>query len=254
MKILSSGRTDPGKKRANNEDAYLVDDRLGLFAVADGIGGHEGGEIASRLIVETLRELAPDILSGHDSTPPYSVSRDVEPRAAALRYALTLANAKIFQTTVSRPSLTGMGSTATVLHLWRGRAFVAHIGDSRAYLLRAGKMCQITDDHSLVAEQVRAGTLTPRQAQTSSYRHVITRAVGIDREIVVDQATLAVEEGDVLLLCTDGLTEMVTDDKIASTLSAFLPDGATEALIRLANGQGGVDNITVVVVKIEETP
>ncbi len=253
MKILSSGRTDPGKKRKNNEDSFLRDDGLGLYAVADGIGGHEGGEVASRIAMDTLREVMPGLLRGDDVTPPFSLSLDVEPRISALRYAITLSNQKILQTAALNPALTGMGTTITAVLFWRETAFIAHVGDSRAYLLRSGECKQVTNDHSFVAEQIRAGRLTAEQAKTSTYRHIITRAVGIDREVAVDHATFAVKENDTFLLCTDGLTEMVDDGEICAILGDTVPEAATENLICRANEQGGVDNITALVIKILAT-
>ncbi len=253
MKILSSGRTDPGKKRKNNEDSFLRDDGLGLYAVADGIGGHEGGEVASRIAMDTLREVMPGLLKGKDVTPPFSLSLDVEPKISALRYAITQSNKKILQTASINPALTGMGTTITAVLLCHGTAFIAHVGDSRAYLLRSGQCDQITNDHSFVAEQIRAGKLTSEQAKTSTYRHIITRAVGIDQEVAVDHASIAVKEDDTLLLCTDGLTEMVDDGEICAILRGSAPEAAAENLIRRANEQGGVDNITVVVLKILAT-
>jgi len=252
MKILSSGGTDPGKKRKNNEDSFLQDDSLGLYAVADGIGGHEGGEVASRMAMDTLREVLPGLLKGKDTPPPFSLSLDVEPRISALRYAITQSNQKILQAASINPALTGMGTTITAVLLCHGTAFIAHVGDSRAYLLREGQCDQITNDHSFVAEQIRAGKLTAEQAKISTYRHIITRAVGIDREVSVDHATIAVKENDTILLCTDGLTEMVDDSEICAILAESAPAAATESLIRRANEQGGVDNITAVVFKILE--
>jgi len=253
MKILSSGGTDPGKKRKNNEHSFLRDDGLALYAVADGIGGHEGGEVASRIAMDTLREVMPGLLKGNDTTPPFSLSLDVEPKISALRYAITLSNKKILQAASLNPALTGMGTTITVVLLSHGTAYIAHVGDSRAYLLRAGECDQITNDHSFVAEQIRAGKLTAEQAKTSTYRHIITRAVGIDREVSIDHATLAIKQDDTFLLCTDGLTEMVDDGEICRILAEGAPAAATDNLIRRANEQGGVDNITTVVFKILET-
>jgi protein phosphatase len=253
MNVLSAGATDTGKNRRNNEDAYLLDDPLYLYAVADGVGGNEGGEVASRIAMDTLKEVMPGLLRGDDVTPPFSLSLDVEPRISALRYAITLSNQKILQTAATNPALTGMGTTITTILLSGGSAYIAHVGDSRAYLLRSGECNQITNDHSFVAEQIRAGKLTAEQAKTSTYRHIITRAVGIDREVAVDHAVIAVKQNDVLLLCTDGLTEMVDDGEICGILGESTPEAATEKLIRRANELGGVDNITALVIKILAT-
>ena len=250
LKVISSGGTDPGRKRKNNEDAFLVNDRIGLYAVADGIGGHEGGEVASRIAMDTLIEVLPGLISGGDTTPPFSLSLDVDPKISALRYAITLSNQKIYQAAAKNPALVGMGTTVTVLMLGRETAYLAHVGDSRAYLLRKGELRQITNDHSYVAEQIRAGRLTHEQARFSTYRHVITRAVGIDRDVTVDHAQAAAKFGDVFLLCTDGLTEMLEDPEIKAVLLTKEPQEAVERLIAMANERGGVDNITAVVVKI----
>ncbi len=252
MKILSSGGTDPGKKRANNEDAYLVNNGLGLFAVADGVGGSEGGEVASRIAVETLAEAMPDLLGEKDRTPPSGSSGATGLEHSALQHAITLANLHIHQAIKKDASLVGMGTTLTALLLRRGRVFLAHIGDSRAYLLRAGKLEQLTNDHSVVAEQVRSGLLTPGQAHTSPYRHVITRALGIDEEAAPDLAERAVLRNDMFLLCSDGLTEMVEDREIGRILSESSPPEAVKKLLDAANERGGVDNITAVVVQALE--
>ncbi len=252
MKILSFGDSDRGRKRANNEDSFLVSDEFSLYAVADGVGGREGGEIASRVAVETLRETVPDLLGAGDRTPPAGIGAEGDPEAAALRYAVSLANRKIRELSERTPELEGMGTTLTALLFSQGRAFVAHIGDSRAYLLRSGKLAQITRDHSLVAEQMRAGRLTPAQARSSPYRHVITRALGIEPEVETDVEKRPVGRGDVFLLCSDGLTEMVDDREIGRILRKDVPDGVVGKLIAAANGKGGVDNITAVVVKVVE--
>ena len=252
MRILSSGATNPGKKRANNEDAYLVNDGLGLYAVADGVGGSEAGEIASRIAVDTISGAMPDLLGDKDRTPPAVVSSGVVPELAAFRHAVVLANRNIIEEAGKDPARAGMGTTLTALLLARKRAFLAHIGDSRAYRLRSGTLAQLTNDHSVVAEQVRAGLLTPAQARTSPYRHVITQALGINREAAPDLMEHAAQKGDMFLLCSDGLTEMVTDREIGRILAGSAPADAARKLIDAANEQGGVDNITAVVVQVVE--
>lgn len=252
MKILSFGSTDPGKKRSNNEDAYLVNDGLGLYAVADGVGGGEAGEVASRIAVDTIAGAMPDLLGDKDRTPPAEVRSGDVPELAAFRHAVTFANRNIREEAVKDPSRTGMGTTLTALLLARKRAFLAHIGDSRAYRLRGGKLAQLTNDHSVVAEQVRSGLLTPAQARTSPYRHMITQALGIDREAAPDLMEHPVQRDDTFLLCSDGLTEMVDDHDISRILAGSAPRDAALKLIDAANAQGGVDNITVVVVQVVE--
>jgi protein phosphatase len=252
VKITSFGGTDTGKKRANNEDAYMLNDQLGLYAVADGVGGSEGGEVASRMAVETLAASVPDLLGDKESTPPGGLIRTVDPAFSALQLAITLSNRTIRQARAETPALSGMGTTLTSLLLRHGHAFIAHVGDSRAYLLRSGEFRQLTNDHSLVGEQVRHGVITREQARTSPYRHVITRALGIDEEVKIDLEKHPLLRGDRLLLCTDGLTEMVDDMEIGGILGGADPREAVRKLIDAANRAGGVDNITSVVILIAE--
>jgi protein phosphatase len=252
MRTVAGGATDPGLLRTNNEDAWLALEDAGLFAVADGVGGHAGGEVASGIAVETLREVVPDLLGAKDRTPPAGTGEGADRETAALRYALSLANRRLRETAERTPALSGMGTTLTVLLLAKGRALIAHIGDSRAYLLRSGTLQQLTRDHSLVAEQVQAGILTPEQARISAYRHVITRALGLYDEAAPDLQTQAVEPGDLFLLCSDGLTEMLDDRAISSVLASSSPGDAVRTLIDAANSAGGVDNITAIVVKVLE--
>jgi protein phosphatase len=252
MKILSFGATDPGKKRANNEDAYLFDDGLGLYAVADGVGGSQAGEVASRISVDTIAGAMPDLLGDKDRTPPAEVRSGDVPELAAFRHAVTLANRNIREEAGKDPARTGMGTTLTALLLARKRAVLVHIGDSRTYRLRGGTLAQLTFDHSVVAEQVRSGLLTPAQARTSPYRHVITRALGIDREAAPDLMEHLVQPDDTFLLCSDGLTEMVDDRDIGGILSESAPRDAVKKLLDAANARGGVDNITAVVVRVLE--
>ena len=245
MKRIAFGRTDPGKKRANTEDAFLVNDAMGLYAVADGIGGNEGGEVASRIAVETFGKAIPDLLNEKGS-----VSTDAP--SPALREAVIRANRAIYQVQSQNPGLANMGTTLTALLFRDNQACIAHIGDSRAYLFRLGKLLQLTDDHSFVAEQVLAGTFTKEQARSSPYRHMITRALGIAEDARPDLVNHELKKDDKFLLCTDGLTEMVTDEEIAGILSASPPQEAVENLLAAANAQGGVDNITAVVVWVNE--
>jgi len=252
MKIISFGATDPGKKRSNNEDAYLLNDTLGLYAVADGIGGNEGGEVASRIAVETLEEAMPDLLGDANRTPPSGVVMKADPRLIALRQVITLSNRKLRQAREQDPELSGMGTTLTALLLRNNQAYIAQIGDSRAYLLRSGEFTQLTSDHSYVAEQVAASILTLQQARLSPYRHVITRALGIDEEAEADFFAHALKQGDRFLLCSDGLTEMVDDAEIGKILAGSPPQEAAQKLVAAANEQGGVDNITVVVAWVTE--
>lgn len=250
MMIRSAAKTDKGRKRPQNEDALLRDDRLRLYAVADGVGGHEGGEIASARAVATLARVMQGASAASDDTPPQGVAPGDRAKLSLLQAAFARANGEICDEAARVPGLAGMGTTLTAVLLRKDRALICHVGDSRAYLFRAGELRQLTDDHSVVAEQVRAGKITAEEAKRSPHRHVITRALGIDREVESDERTTPVREGDMLLLCTDGLTEMVDDAAIARVLAGSHPAAAVDRLINLANERGGVDNITAVVIAL----
>jgi len=235
------GVTDAGKVRQNNEDAMLIGDGEDetLFVVADGIGGFEAGEVASSLAVEVLRDLQPD-----------------EPFKAAIGEA----NRRIVAAGRGDEKLSGMGTTIVAVRFSGTQrepvAEVAHVGDSRAYLLRGGDMKPVTEDHSLVAELVRSGDLTRDQAAEHPQKNLITRALGADEEVDVDTAILPVEAGDRILLCSDGLSDMVHEDGISLILaeSPDDPEKAARGLLSAALDAGGNDNITVVVIDVKEQP
>jgi protein phosphatase len=252
MKVTSFGSTDPGKRRSNNEDAFLTDDELQLYAVADGIGGNEGGEVASRIAMETLSEAMPDLLGEGDRTPPSGSDLLTDPKFSALRQAVFLANRNILEERSDKPSLANMGTTLTALLIRKKQALLVNIGDSRAYLFRAKKLQQLSADHSLIAEYVATGVMSPEEAKTSQYRHVITRALGIADTAEADYTEHPLKQDDLLLLCTDGLTEMVGDAEISKILAGSAPEVAVQKLIAAANKAGGVDNITAVVVWVAE--
>lgn len=221
-------RTDVGKVRSNNEDAYCVTPRL--LAVADGMGGIQGGEVASRIAIDLVRDY------------PF-LEKDL---SEGLGNAIRLANKQIFQAALQK-KMEGMGTTLTTALIEGERAYVGHVGDSRLYLIRDGQIRQITADHSLVGEMVRNGSLSPDQAQQHPHRHLLTRALGTGDEVEVDLLSLDLTLDDVLLLCTDGLTSVATDHEILDTvLKSEDPQRAAESLVNLANQKGGPDNITVV--------
>lgn len=230
-----SARTDTGRRRLGNEDAFVC--APPLFVVADGMGGAPAGELASRIAAAALEESAAEIRSGE-----------------AIDVAVKDANARIFRRSLSDPAAAGMGTTITLALVDEGSATVTfgHVGDSRAYRIRGGRLHQLTDDHSLVGELVRAGRLTPEEAERHPHRAVITRAVGTEPEVDVDVFTEHTEPGDVYLLCSDGLTDMVTDEEIAAVAvgSVHDLDALSAALVAAANNAGGEDNVTVVVFEI----
>jgi serine/threonine protein phosphatase PrpC len=251
MNIISDGATDLGKKRDNNEDSFIVLDEAGLYVVADGMGGSEGGEVASRIAVETFTSVIPSLLEGKDQTLLADNFLEGEKEFAALRLAVDRANRNIRTERSRHSELAAMGSTLTAFLLKEGRAFLIHVGDSRAYILRSGELRQMSVDHSVVSEYVRAGLLTREEARTSPYRHVITRALGSEDEVFPDTTAQAIRTGDVFLLCTDGLTDMISDGEIAEILAGNVPCKAVQMLIDTANRRGGEDNITAVVVQVK---
>ncbi|MCB9764879.1 MAG: Stp1/IreP family PP2C-type Ser/Thr phosphatase [Alphaproteobacteria bacterium] len=252
MRITSCGITDVGMKRTNNEDNYLINDELNLFVVCDGMGGHVGGEYASAIAVNTVEE----VLSTLESDPDISVGDDDDPierTREKLRYAIRLAGKRIFEKAAAEPEYKGMGTTALVLIVDRGNFFIAHVGDSRGYLLREGRIEQLTEDHSLVNEKIKAGVLTVEEARTHKLRNIITRSLGYMEEVEIDIQMRAVRRGDRFMLCSDGLSNLVTTAEIGEALARNSPQEAARGLVSMACDRGGDDNITVVVVRVDET-
>jgi PPM family protein phosphatase len=239
MRLSTFAGTDVGRTRSGNEDSYFCGRTV--FAVADGLGGHQGGEVASAAAVEPLAAL-----DGRDFATPAEA-------AEALAGAIAEANSAILERAAADPSLWGMGTTVTAAAVGGDLLQLAHVGDSRAYLLRDGTLDQRTTDHTVVGELVRRGRLTPAQAAIHPERSILTRAVGLDPRIPVDTPDpIDLHPGDQVLLCSDGLTEAVRDPQITEILSTH-PDGnaACTALIDAANDAGGPDNITVVLLRAE---
>lgn len=251
MRIVSGGVTDLGRVRTNNEDCFRIVEPLNLFVLSDGMGGEAHGEVASALAVETIVKYCMDPQG--DAAVPGGVI--LEPswseKTKRLTTAVHLANKSIYESAEAHPEQHGMGATLTAAWADGQRLSVAHVGDSRLYLLRGGSLQQLTSDHSLVAEQVRRGILTAAEAEESEMQSVLLRALGAVPEIEVDTDEHAIFARDILMLCCDGLTRMVTEPEIAGTLQAETdPTKAAEQLIALANERGGVDNITVIVARV----
>ena len=225
--------TDVGKVRAVNQDALVVDEALFLYGVADGMGGHNGGETASA----GARDGLIAALQGKEAS------------LDALRDAITAANTALFQQQAEDESLSGMGTTLSVIWMSEHFVYLGHVGDSRVYRFREGKLEQMTDDHSLVAELVRAGYLTPEQAENHPNKNVILRAVGTEPGIDIDLAVEERQPGDLWLICSDGLHGMVKDDKMEAILSVNTVEAAVKLLMDAALAAGGRDNISVVLVK-----
>lgn len=231
-----AARSDVGRVRESNEDYCYADGRL--FIVADGMGGHQGGEVASLAAVEEFLRCEQE-------------SRAVDPMRR-LRACLQAANQAVLRMATRNPELEGMGTTFTVLLLDRG-AYLGHVGDSRAYLLREGSINPLTRDHSLVEKMVREGLLTPGEARWHPRRNIILRAVGLTPNLSADLVRVEVRPGDRILLCTDGLSSQLEDEEIALVLrEAEEPEECVTRLVEEANARGGEDNVTVVVVDLEE--
>jgi serine/threonine protein phosphatase PrpC len=231
VKLVVGARTDVGRVREGNEDSYMVHEPL--FAVADGMGGHQGGEVASKLALDTLKQVA-----GGER---------------ALIQAVQDANRAVFDRAGRDPGLAGMGTTLTAFLVEGDAVRLAHVGDSRAYLLRDGQLQRITKDHTVVERLVEEGRLTPQEAEIHPQRSILTRAIGVEGDVQVDQGTIEVSPGDRLLLCSDGLTGMVGEEEITRILTERSdPQAAADALIEAANEAGGQDNITAVVIDVAD--
>lgn len=245
MYFAVAAGTDIGQVRSGNEDSFFADanEYRGLFIVADGMGGHAAGEVASHMAV--------DVISTDLATLTEVESAEaLESVALALRHA----NRAVYDRSAAEPDKLGMGSTASVLVLGDDRFVIGHLGDSRIYLLRAGELRQLTHDHSVVQEQVDAGILTPEEARRSRQANVITRCIGMGREVDPDVIDGDVRQGDVFLLASDGLTGMVDDRRLHQLLSSrAAPARLVDALIAEANARGGIDNITAVIVRVHSS-
>ncbi len=309
MKLWAWGASDPGKKRERNEDSYLVDPETGILAVADGMGGHQGGATASRMAVEFLgtelaaargdfakaleaqirasmrtteempamgsfddfahsptltRELAANVRSsglagptpvrGDEATLPATSVLAFAPALELMRGIVRRASGAIYEAAWQKPELRGMGTTLTAALVHAGKAHVVHAGDSRCYLFRDGKLAQVTDDHSWIAEQLRSGSISEAEAKSSKFRHVITKSIGFEREIDADMKVLPVSAGDCFLLCSDGMSNYVEAGELERIMAMTWYRRLPETLIDLANSRGGDDNITVVVGLVANEP
>jgi PPM family protein phosphatase len=302
VRLWAWGQSDPGRKRERNEDSYLVDTETGVMAVADGMGGHQGGATASRMAVEYLgRELAGvrgnfdaalleqaqlrgsvrtteempiinDTLEpatppagsrpvgpggparGSDQTLPPGMVAAFSPALEVMRGVVKRASSAIFEASWAKPELRGMGTTLTAMLVHGGRAHVVHAGDSRCYVFRDGQLRQLTEDHSWIAEQLRAGSISEAEAKSSKFRHVITKSIGFERDIEADTKSVPVSAGDCFLLCSDGMTNYVEHGELERIVAMTWYRRLPSTLVELANSRGGDDNITVVVGLVANAP
>ncbi|ACY17143.1 PP2C family protein-serine/threonine phosphatase [Haliangium ochraceum] len=289
MKLIAWAKSDTGMQRDHNEDSFLVDEEVGLFAVADGMGGHRGGATASRLVLEVLQEQLASVNGDIDVVAKKWTSKaestKIIARAEMLSEAITLdsswrdqferaptaplgipavdpaattviraaaaeAGAAVYRASRDDHDLRGMGTTLTAMFYYDGRMHLVHAGDSRAYLFRDDTLEQITDDHSWIAEQVRRGKMSEEEALASNLRHVITRSVGFESKVELDAEMISVQPGDCFLLCSDGMSNYITNPEIERLMRTTWHSQVPERFIALANQRGGDDNITVVVVQV----
>jgi serine/threonine protein phosphatase PrpC len=301
MKLWAWGQSDPGRKRERNEDSYLVDSETGVLAVADGMGGHQGGATASRMAVDYLRDELASVrgnfdaalrdlvaselrgsfrtteempvigelgdaltppsgsralgqIGGNDATLPPGAVPAFSPALEVMRGVVRRASSAIFEASWARPELRGMGTTLTAMLVHGGRAHVVHAGDSRCYVFRDGQLRQLTEDHSWIAEQLRAGSISEAEAKSSKFRHVITKSIGFERDIEADTKSVPVSAGDCFLLCSDGMSNHVEHGELERIVAMTWYRRLPATLVELANSRGGDDNITVVVGLIANAP
>jgi len=250
VEVTAFGLTDVGRQRQHNEDTFLVEEGVSLYLVADGMGGHAAGEIASKIAAESISEFVRHTIDD-DGTWPHAYDEQFSRPTNRLTAAMKIANTRVLEAMRKDARLRGMGTTVVAALIDGDMASVAHVGDSRAYRVRDSKISRVTNDHSWVFEQVQAGMLTEEEAETHPLRNVITRALGGAMTVVPDASESELREGDLLLLCSDGLTGMVSDDNILEILLDHSDDlkVACEKLVEKANEGGGVDNVTVVLVR-----
>jgi serine/threonine protein phosphatase PrpC len=237
MKIDVWCQTDVGLKRENNQDTFLIDPDRGLYIVADGMGGHQGGEVASALAVKSLQEVV---------TSSFEKEAGVHPREV-LERGYRVACERIYDQALMHENLKGMGTTMVGVLLRDGIFYIANVGDSRAYLYSPPGFWQITEDHSLINEQIRMGALSEEQAKKSPAKNVITRSVGYDREVQADIIERRVEPNEMILICSDGLSGMVTDKRIEELCKTTRPADLVGILVEEAKKNGGDDNVTVMI-------
>jgi serine/threonine protein phosphatase PrpC len=244
VRIIAWPATDVGRVRSHNEDSHLVDAELGLYLVADGMGGHAGGAHASQLCVDVVDKV---VRRGVDALRAVPMQHRNAAIAELLCAAASEASARIFDQAAADHRLQGMGTTLTGMLLYGNRGYVVHVGDSRAFLLRGGTCRQLTNDHSWLNEQLQAGLITAEEAAHSDLKHIITRSVGFERHVEADVIPLNVHAGDAFLLCSDGMANYIEAEEIAELARDHWYSDLPQLCLDLANKRGGDDNITVVV-------
>ena len=250
MRIEVAGYTHVGMKRNHNEDNYLILTDENLCCVADGMGGHSSGEIASKIAVEELAEFFRMTSRDEDATWPFKMDKGRNYDENRLATGIKLANKSIFDKASADQKYKGMGTTIVSVHFTNAAAYVGHVGDSRVYYFRQGVLRQVTEDHSLLNDYLKAKKLTPEEIENFPHKNVIVRALGMKETVAVDVAKVEAQQGDVFLLCSDGLSGMVTDPQMQDILSRTTElEKACSQLIDMANAAGGNDNVTCVLAR-----
>jgi protein phosphatase len=250
LRIEVAGQTDVGRKRAHNEDNFAILAEYGLYIVADGMGGHASGEVASQLAVDTMREFFASTADDPDRTWPYKMDRDRGYEENRLLTGIKLSNLRIFEAAKNNPKQKGMGTTICALFVSAEGVYTAHVGDSRVYRVRDGVMEQLTEDHSLLNDYMKMKQLTDEEIENFPHKNVIVRALGMKETVKVDTRFDAPRSGDIVLLCSDGLAGPVSEEDISRIIQSA-PDITTAAaqLINKANENGGPDNVTAVLAR-----
>jgi len=253
-KLLCVGLSDTGRIREHNEDTIAADGDLGLVVLADGMGGYNAGEVASGIAVKTVTNLVKEALELQDLSVPDATTGLSRP-AIILRDAIQRANKIIYQTARSQAQCEGMGTTVVAAIFHDNKISIAHVGDSRLYRVRGNDIEQVTLDHSLLQELVDRGFYSPEEAQRASNKNYVTRALGVENVVEVEMQEHPAQKGDVYLLCSDGLSDMIGDDDMAVTVNTFgnNPNSVTQHLIQMANDNGGKDNISVILAQVMDS-
>jgi serine/threonine protein phosphatase PrpC len=255
FRVEAGSKTDVGRVRETNEDSLCILPPLNLWVISDGMGGVAHGEVASALAIETIAAYCKDAPRKPSAPSVVGDASGLSSAANHLANATRAANRKIYESAACNPEQRGMGATVVAAWLEGRRLSVVHVGDSRAYLMRSGTLVRLTEDHSLVAEQVRRGVLTPEQAEHSKLQNILVRALGVHEDVEPDASDRDLLPGDFLLLCTDGLTRGVSDPEIAEALANSAdPQAAVNRLVSIALERGGEDNITAIVVRFSPKP
>ena len=254
MKITYQAITDVGRKRKGNEDSLFLNPEQNLFVVADGMGGHAAGEVASKIAVDAINEFVCLTSGDQEITWPFGLDENMSYDGNRLKTAVRFANRKVLEATKQKTEYEGMATTVAAALVDGETVNLAHVGDSRVYMIRDSILTQLTSDHSWVNEQIQSGVISADQARSHPLRNVVTRALGGKADLLVDMQVQTMRSGDILLLCSDGLTTMIPDDEIARVLNEHDGDieAGANALVDAANARGGEDNITVMLLKFEE--